>query len=257
MAALAASVPAVARAADPAGELARRYAPVVRLVEQENPPCGHGEAFAPTSVDLVLGSPEVALRGPWDGSTIVKVAPTAQDLAQGLFGYHLDFPGSAVSPGCTYDGWSRRINAGHAPVAYAHIAMQRTRPGELALQYWFFYVFNDFNDKHEGDWEMIQLDFAAATPAQALRATPELVGYSQHEGAESAHWADDKLQLVDGTVASTTARRDRTRSCSGSSRSRGPIRAGTSAASRFRASRRSAQRRPASSAEWSARARAC
>ena len=32
-------------------------------------------------------------------------------------------------------------------------------PGQLALQYWFFYVFNDYNDKHEGDWEMIQLDF--------------------------------------------------------------------------------------------------
>ena len=27
-------------------------------------------------------------------------------------------------------------------------------PGRIALQYWLFYVFNDFNNLHEGDWEM-------------------------------------------------------------------------------------------------------
>ena len=36
-------------------------------------------------------------------------------------------------------------------------------PGQLALQYWIFYVFNDWNNLHEGDWEMIQLNFDAAT----------------------------------------------------------------------------------------------
>jgi hypothetical protein len=28
---------------------------------------------------------------------------------------------------------------------------------------------------------------------------PALVGFSQHEGAESAHWGDSKLEIVDGT----------------------------------------------------------
>ena len=41
------------------------------------------------------------------------------------------------------------------------------RPGRLALQYWLFYAFNDWNNLHEGDWEMIQLDFDAATAHQA------------------------------------------------------------------------------------------
>ena len=41
-------------------------------------------------------------------------------------------------------------------------------PGKLALQYWFFYAFNDFNNTHEGDWEMIQLVFDAADAAEAL-----------------------------------------------------------------------------------------
>jgi hypothetical protein len=185
-------------AADAATELANRYAPVIRLVEQDKP-CGHGEAYEPTDVDVVLRSPDVALRGPWDSTNIVKIAPTAQDLARGLFGYNLDFPGRALSPGCTYDEWSHRITADVPTTTYARITTEGAFPGQLALQYWFFYVFNDFNDKHEGDWEMIQLNFAASTPEDALVAHPAEVGYSQHEGAARARWGDDKLKLVDRT----------------------------------------------------------
>ena len=46
---------------------------------------------------------------------------------------------------------------------------------------------------------MIQLDFDAANPGEALAQRPTKVGYSQHEGAEEATWGDDKLHLVDGT----------------------------------------------------------
>ena len=181
--------------ADPLTQLAERYAPVVRLVQQEHP-CGHGEAFEPTDVDDVLGNPDVALRGPWGGANIVKVAPTADDLARGLFEYNLDFPGNALAPGCTYEQWSRRISAGSKPTTYAHVVRAS---GRLALQYWFFYVFNNFNDKHEGDWEMIQLDFNARSATDALARKPSELGYSQHEGAERAHWGDKKLRIVDGT----------------------------------------------------------
>ena len=72
------------------------------------------------------------------------------------------------------------------------------RPGKLALQYWFFYAFNDFNNTHEGDWEMIQLVFDADDAEEALGEEPVEVGYSSHEGAERADWDDDKLELVDG-----------------------------------------------------------
>jgi hypothetical protein len=63
-------------------------------------------------------------------------------------------------------------------------------PGKLALQYWFFYVYNDWNNLHEADWKMIQLVFDASTPGQALHRAPVEVGYSQHEGAERAAWHD-------------------------------------------------------------------
>ena len=82
---------------------------------------------------------------------------------------------------------------------YAHVATDPDYPGQIALQYWMFYVFNDWNNLHEGDWEMIQINFHAATPAQALETTPYEVGYSQHEGAEGSSWTDPKLERVDGT----------------------------------------------------------
>jgi hypothetical protein len=72
--------------------------------------------------------------------------------------------------------------------------------GRVALQYWLYYAFNDWNNLHEGDWEMIQLVFDAGSVEEALAEDGPLeVGYSQHEGAERAEWGDDKLELVDGT----------------------------------------------------------
>lgn len=190
---------ATARAS--AGEeqaLAKRYAPVVRLVEQQEE-CGPGEPYQPLDTDALFGQPTVALRGPWNGSDLVKIGPSARDLTGALYDYHLDFPGDALSPGCGYERWARRISEGYRPKVYAHVATDPAHPGQIALQYWFFYVYNDWNNLHEGDWEMIQLDFAASTAGEALAKRPTSVGYSQHEGAEKANWGDDKLQLVDGT----------------------------------------------------------
>ena len=195
-AALAAYVPAVALG-DVSSEatLADRYAPVVRLVAQQEP-CGGGEPYSPTDVDMVLGNDQVALRGPWEGSNLVKVAPTAADLAAGLRNYHLDFPGDALQPGCTYEDWQRGFGASATPTTYARI---RSESGRTALQYWFFYIYNDFNNKHEGDWEMIQLDFDAPDATAALAVSPTDVGYSQHDGAEAADWGASKLEKVGGT----------------------------------------------------------
>lgn len=177
--------------------LAAKFSPVVRLVEQPEP-CGPGEPYEPMNVDALFGNDTVALRGPWNRTDLITVGPTAKDLAH-LYEYHLDFPGDPLDPGCGYETWSRLLMEGRSPTVYAHVATDPAHPGKLALQYWLFYVFNDFNNLHEGDWEMIQLDFEAPDARAALEKTPYEVGYSSHEGAERAHWGDDKLELVDGT----------------------------------------------------------
>ena len=177
--------------------LSQRYAPVVRLVAQAQE-CGSGESYRPIDVDALFDEQTVALRGPW-GNDLVKIAPTAHDLTAARYEYHLDFPGNALDPGCGYEQWGRLITKGTSPAVYAHVVSDPGHPGKLALQYWFYYVFNDWNNTHEGDWEMIQLDFDASTAAEALTRTPTSIGYSQHEGAERAAWDDPKLELVDGT----------------------------------------------------------
>ncbi len=177
--------------------LAERYAPVVRLVADTGG-CDVPKPYLPIDVDALFGEPTVALRGPW-GNDLVGIGPTAQRLGTGLYEYHLDFPGNALSPGCGYLRWEQRLIEGREPTVYAHVATDAERPGKLALQYWFFYVFNDWNNLHEGDWEMVQLVFDAATPTEALQQRPVEIGYSQHEGAERAAWDDPKLELVDGT----------------------------------------------------------
>ncbi|MEH1126160.1 hypothetical protein [Micromonospora sp. CPCC 206061] len=183
--------------------MASRYAPVVRLVAQEEE-CGYGEPYLPLDVDRLFDQPTVALRGPWAPTDLVKIGPSADDLAEGRYEYHLDFPGDPLNPGCGYERWGDRITGTSRPTVYAHVATDPGVPGKLALQYWFFYVFNDYNNKHEGDWEMIQLIFDASSVAAALTVDPVSVGYSQHEGAERAAWdssasGDGKLELVDGT----------------------------------------------------------
>ena len=197
VAAAALSFPAVGRA-QAEEQLAERYSPVVRLVEQKEE-CGPGEPYEPTDIDAFMGQDTVSLRGPWTSNDLIKIAPTAADLGKGLFEYNLDFPGDALNPGCDYERWARRINEGRRPVVYAHVVTEPAHPDRLALQYWLFYPFNDWNNNHEGDWEMVQLAFAAANAADALSKAPLEIGYSQHEGAEKADWGEDKLKLVDGT----------------------------------------------------------
>jgi hypothetical protein len=185
-------------AADAEDDLAERYAPVLRLVAQDEE-CGPGEPYRPSDVEAFLDEDTVALRGPWTANDLVGIAPTAQDLGAGLYEHHLDFPGDPLSPGCDYERWARVVTADTSPTTYAHVVSQPGQPDRQALQYWFFYPFNDYNNKHEGDWEMVQLLFDAGTAEQALHTEPVEILYSQHEGAERAAWDDDKLERVDGT----------------------------------------------------------
>ena len=94
--------------------LATRYAPVVRLSEQQEP-CGGGESFEPIDVNVLFGREDVTLDG--------KPRPRASDLAGGHSGSELDFPGNPLrSSVCSYEQWQRRITAGRPSAVYAHVA---------------------------------------------------------------------------------------------------------------------------------------
>lgn len=170
-----------------------RFAPIVAIRHQAEP-CGDGERFLPVSVDAVLGRDDVVLRNADDD--VVVTAPTAADLASGDADLWLDMPGETLDPGCSYEQWFDTLDA--TPAMYGRVTTEQDR---LVAQYWFFWVYNQWNDVHEGDWEMVQLVFDTASPAEALDVGPTTYAYAQHEGSEYATVGenDDQLVLVDGT----------------------------------------------------------
>ena len=187
-------------AASPEQQLIEKYAPIAALKDQTSLCDTDGEPYLPVAVDAVLGDGTVVLKQASTGSSttdpVLKTAPTAQDLfAQGDKVY-LDLPGDPRRAGCTYAQWFAERRDSLTPTTYAHIVATGT--DRLALQYWFFYVYNDFNNKHESDWEMMQIVFDVGTVEAALSAEPVEVALAQHGGGETADWTSSKLQR-DGT----------------------------------------------------------
>lgn len=180
-------------------ELAETWAPVMMLVDQAEE-CGPGEPYVPSDVDALFDESSIALRGPWTDRDLVTVGPSAEELSEGLEGYALDQPGDPLKPGCDYEEWADSVwGSDPQPTIYAHVATESGVEDRIALQYFFFYPFNDYNNKHEADWERIQVEFAAPDAEAALGTEPDLVLYSQHYGAERADWGDEKLEIADGT----------------------------------------------------------
>lgn len=63
--------------------------------------------------------------------------------------------------------------------------------GEVWLQYWYFYLYNDAQfggrvDLHEGDWEMVQFLVRSGEPATAV--------FAQHAYAEEKNWSDVSIE---------------------------------------------------------------
>jgi hypothetical protein len=54
--------------------------------------------------------------------------------------------------------------------------------GAVVLQYWYLYFYNDKQNRHEGDWEMVSIELDAAG------LEPRRVGYAGHEGGAQRAW---------------------------------------------------------------------
>lgn len=188
-------------AAAPAGEppqtgiasqdLAERYVPVLYL---------HGnELFRPQPVEVMLDTARLqqarslwsdvrllnrvtssALQG-YSDDRIYLNAWLGDEVSSDYKNYtsHRAYYQSALSPEA----------GGPSPVAYAHV----TRGGQaqhITIQYWLFYWYNDAFNKHEGDWEMVQVELSPA-------GEPEWLILSQHHGGTRRPWSAARIE--DGT----------------------------------------------------------
>ena len=183
-----------------AAELAKKFAPITMLREEQDPPCETtAEQYQPTSVETMLGNPTVVLqRAMPDGNLEdVKEGPTAADIAGLSNEYYLNLKGEATGDTCVYSkDFKKLIEEDKAPVVtYSHVARESEHEG-FVMQYWFFWYFNQFNDLHEGDWEGMQISFESETPKEALESgeEPSEIIVFQHSGGERADWADSKVQ---------------------------------------------------------------
>lgn len=198
---LSAVFPAGSHAQDMSAEeqLAATYAPIAHVREQETACDTDGEPYLPAPVEVVFDDPEVLLRRHATGDElrdpVVVAAPGARDLAGKDETHFLDLPGNPRLPGCEYEQWgqTRMEELGLETTVYARVATEPDRPGMLVLQYWFYWAFNDFNNTHESDWEMVQLVFEADSAEDALGQEPVEVVFAQHGGGERADWDDQKL----------------------------------------------------------------
>ena len=175
-------------------QLAELFAPVIALREQSSA-CGEGEPYYPVAVDELFGRDDVVIRDA-AGDVLVD-GPTIADLAGLDADSWIDIPGDALRPGCDYERWFDALEA--PPTVYARVIHDPEASEPIVVQYWFFYPYNDWNDRHEGDWEMVQVGFEESTVEGAISAGPSVYAFAQHEGAEVARRGDDKLTVVDET----------------------------------------------------------
>lgn len=172
---------------DPA-VLAERYAPVLYFHPHE--------LFRPQPVEVLLNVARLrqVRRTGTDLIVLPTVSPTAlagyQDPA-----YYLDVwlgnDGASDYRNYSalrayYQDHVRPLAGGPASVTYAHVITDEANR-HITIQYWFFYFYNDWFNKHEGDWEMIQviLDTAAA---------PQWAVYTQHRDGTRRPWAATEVE---------------------------------------------------------------
>jgi hypothetical protein len=70
----------------------------------------------------------------------------------------------------------------YRPTQYAHVYWWDRAQGLLAIQYWFYYPFNEWVNRHEGDWERIQIILRGPSQLDAQAAfTPVAHQFFFHE----------------------------------------------------------------------------
>ncbi len=150
------------------------------------------EIFRPQPVDVLLQTARLRqIRGALPDANVLSTIslnalPTYQDIS-----YYLDvwLGDEGSSDARNYSALRDYYLAGLSPeaggppiVTYAHVTDDEAA-GQITIQYWFFYFYNDWFNKHEGDWEMIQVMLDRT-------GQPQWAVYSQHQGGTRRQWRD-------------------------------------------------------------------
>ena len=181
---LATASPVLADGTPPESDVAlvKRYAPVLYFHERE--------VFYPQPVEVIVRQARLRRsRRLWfDTNVLLALDPLDLLQVQSDRTHFLDIwygyeGGSAYTDYSAHRAFYRATlspRAGGLPITvYARVA--REGMGHVTLQYWALYFYNDWFNKHEGDWEMVQVMLDD-------NAQPQWVVYSQHHGGTRRAW---------------------------------------------------------------------
>jgi RsiW-degrading membrane proteinase PrsW (M82 family) len=177
-------------------ELARRYAPVFYFHPDE--------VFRPQPVEVIVEQARLRQsRRLWfDANVLLSLdVPDLLGLESDR-GHFLDvwYGDSGSSAYTNYSAHRLYYEAVLSPKAdgppmavYAHVVRDEV-PGAITIQYWAFYFYNDWFNKHEGDWEMAQVILTDANE-------PQWVVLSQHHGGTRRAWTQAPVEEETHPVA--------------------------------------------------------
>jgi hypothetical protein len=161
------------RPATSAVQLAATYTPVLRLAA--------GERYRPLRPEDYLTKTVLRSGSPPHG-TLTQAQPTLFSLPVTSASTYLDIRGAEPNlHAASYPSIEQQLElARPRPTVYFHLAYE-PGAGRVAIEYWILYLYNDFYDQHEADWEGVTVVLANGKP---LGAT-----YSQHQGRKWIAWS--------------------------------------------------------------------
>jgi len=148
------------------------YAPILKF--------NQGERYFPTYIEDMTNNSDIWEYRPfWPDTNLTeeKEIDTPGELKE----YLKDHPNSIVYFDLDDQYWKHWTPTEYVVYGREYHPTDPPYNDRIYLQYWFFYIYNDWWNDHEGDWEMITVELDKD-------GNPLRVGYSQHHGCEVEPW---------------------------------------------------------------------
>jgi len=160
----------------------RPSAAAVAMAQQFAPVLHHAAAehYKPLTMQDYVAQASLRKGTPPRGK-LAQSSPTLFSLPTGTAATYLDVRGAEpYLHASRYRTIEQQLEQAHPrPTVYWRIARQPST-GTTAVEYWFLYLYNDFADKHEADWEGVTVFVRDGSPIGSA--------YSQHQGRAWTPW---------------------------------------------------------------------
>ena len=166
-------------------QLARQFCPVFYL----NSEVEGGENYRPDPVQLMV---DAAVVRDLENPGFSEKAAIGNMLNWTRTAYYIDVvdlqpkKNSPAEYKIVYDS----LKELYKPTIYTRVK-EANGTGCTVVQYWLFYYMNDWRDIHEGDWELVQLNFSGQTAREILvkGESPVSMALSQHQSGQKIPWS--------------------------------------------------------------------